>query len=160
MLSFLPLLAAVVGALIGASVTRYLNRRKERFQATLDLFNHYHSDEMQKSRRDAWKYLKGAYAQDPRSFSELFSDRAEGAHVGQYYAVSNILYFWYMVWMLNEENEIIQPLAKKMFSYQYNQWRGPFEPLYRLTLDNETDKPEWLPAMNDKEMKWLSGASS
>ena len=152
--SYLPLLAAATGALIGALLTRALNRRKEQRQTTLDLFNHYHSAEMQKSRRGAWVYLKGVYAADPRPFSQLFSDRAEGEHRGQYQDLSNVLYFWYMVWMLNDEKALNETLAVKMFAYQYDHWRDGFERLHDVTKE-AGETPEWLPVMDEKKMKWL-----
>ena len=155
MTSYLPLLAAATGALIGSLLTRALNHRKEQMQTTLDLFNHYHSAEMQKSRKGAWVYLKGAYAEDPRPFSQLFSDRAEGKHKGQYYDVANVLYFWYMVWMLNDENALNKSLAVKMFAYQYDHWREGLERLHGVTV-KAGEAPEWLPAMDGRKMKWLT----
>jgi len=154
MTGYLPLLAATLGALIGALLTRALNRRKEKLQTTLDLFNQYHSGEMQRARRQAWVYLKSAYADDPRPFSELFSDKARDGHKGQYHDLASVLYFWYMIWMLNDEGALNRSLAVKMFAYQYDHWREGFARLHEVTA-RAGETPEWLPAMDEKKMKWL-----
>lgn len=151
----LPFLYAATGAIVGAMLARFSMESRDRARAAVQLFEFYNSSDMFAARRDAWIYLKNIYPQNPVAFSKLFSHHADGLHEGKYSSLSRVVYFWYVVHLLERQRKISRKLARAMFRYQYQHWHHALTPLTKATHLDSDDKPEWLPCMDKNTMAWL-----
>jgi hypothetical protein len=149
---------AIFTAILGALSAYFVRRRFERIAATIKQFEFYHSDKMVEARAKAWDYLESEeYTKDPKPLDWFYSKEGIGKE-GEYKAIVQVLYFWYLLSVLHEQGDIVPGLARKLLSYQYRHWKRALKPLLEATKQRE-DQPECLAIMDSGDkggsMAWI-----
>lgn len=142
--------------LLGALVTRWFSRHKQRVETTMRLFEAYHSEEMIARRTSAWEFLTVRYPGQPVPFHELFSEKASPFSAEDYSGLIPVIYFWLMMKTLARRREIDQRLARQLFEYQYLHWFNALEELHRQTREAAVEDPDWIPLMDEKGIDWMA----
>ncbi len=153
-LSFLPLISGAFGALVGAVLSRFLVQKRERLEATIDMYNRWHSVEMSRDRKIAWKFMTGEYVESPYPIHHLFNDksRLDNEIID---SVQRVLYFWHLFYVLKKQNMLLDKTLPGLFRYQYSHWIEILDPIYLATINDGKDIPEWCELFEEKEKKWI-----
>ena len=141
----MAILTAIVGAIVGALATYLVRRRSEKFAATIQQFQIYHSDKMVDARTTAWDYLRSdEFKKNPKPLDWFYEREGLAEKNVAYKAIVQVLYFWYLLSVLHAQGEIVPNLARQLLSYQFAGWKVALAPLLEETARSGKDKPECL----------------
>ena len=58
--------------IVSVIITRLVSRRSENIKNTMDMFRHYHSNDLLRARNISWYFLNYEYKKHPIAFDQLF----------------------------------------------------------------------------------------
>lgn len=149
-----PFISGGFGALVGAFLSHRFSRRKERIENTMSLFNQWNSNEMLRSRKIAWVYLTQEFVNSPEPFHSLFNDTKK-VELETVDAVTRISYYWYSFYIYEQQGVLERDILTKLFRYQHRHWMNVLEPMYKATIEDGSDIPEWCEMFKNKSKLWL-----
>ena len=110
---------------------------------------------MMVARRLSWVYLDGPFRAKPHAIQDIHS--GEDAQISEvYHAITQIIYFWFLLNVSAKQNEINKTLAREMFAYHYGQWHDAIVPLAEASHKREDPPPDWTSMFIERDLEWLS----
>jgi hypothetical protein len=154
-------LLALAASVSATSWTIWYNlsgEKADKVNRTIDLQFRFSESDMVQAREIAWYLLKDMEEKGGSfTFEELWDNNDETART-KFNELLEVMNFWLVLHQLGEERKIDIPLAKRIFSYEYDWWFWRMRCLVENTINNPPPNfsmPDVFRAFYEEGISWL-----
>jgi hypothetical protein len=141
--------AGLIGTLVGAAITWYLDRRQNRLETTFTLYREFNAPEMTRSRSLAPKTVRN-------HSKEHFDDMRGAVDSEEMRHVWNILYFYQHLWLVIRYGKIHEKYVCEMFGENFYWWY--IKSYQNQLIRGKENQEKWQPAHHIEALwKWFEG---
>lgn len=131
-----------------------MKNRADKINRTMELARTFYDNDMLDARVVGWVMLGSIMTKSPRPTFKTLWDVSGYKEQMDFEKLYKVLSFGHTVIETGNKGEINLPLAKGLFSYEYEYWRSRVHPLLVATAKSAEDMPDALSCF-EQEVVWL-----